>query len=345
MDIENMLKNAWLYSLLLLALSACALEPTPTTVPTLDATVLHETAAYQTTQDYLATQSQLPTSTLTPVPTATIIPTLDRTRPSYQSPTPELPCNKAAAGLPFDITIPDGTRMTPGQDFSKTWRLANVGSCTWTRQYAVIFFSGNSLDAYQTHPLLAEVLPGQMIDITIDMQAPEQEGIYQSNWILVDPQGELFGIGPNGDAPFWARIEVVSLLTATPTASPTPTSTPVVYLSGEEDLMNGNTLDLDSAALNPDDVTLADLQFDYGGAPLYVLSTLNNAEWVVYGEEVPSYEDCVAADTSGEGIAFEDVPVGTYLCYQTSEMLPGRLLIEGFDQGQLSISFLTWSVP
>jgi hypothetical protein len=135
----------------------------------------------------------------------------------------------AAAGHPIDVTIPDGTVMAPGESFSKTWRLENVGSCTWTRFYAVVFFSGNSLNAHQTNYLPAEVEPGETIDLTVDMEAPMEAGEYQSNWMLSNADGELFGIGPNGDAPFWARIIVVPSETETPT--PTNTPTPEVTLT------------------------------------------------------------------------------------------------------------------
>jgi hypothetical protein len=30
-----------------------------------------------------------------------------------------------------DVTIPDGTVMTPGNAFSKTWRVRNSGTCKW----------------------------------------------------------------------------------------------------------------------------------------------------------------------------------------------------------------------
>jgi hypothetical protein len=47
--------------------------------------------------------------------------------------------------------------------------------------------------------------------------------------MLSNADGELFGIGPNGDAPFWARIIVVPSETETPT--PTNTPTPEVTLT------------------------------------------------------------------------------------------------------------------
>lgn len=37
-----------------------------------------------------------------------------------------------------DVTIPDGTLLSPVQTFYKTWRLKNVGTCTWSG-YSVVF--------------------------------------------------------------------------------------------------------------------------------------------------------------------------------------------------------------
>jgi len=116
--------------------------------------------------------------------------------------------------------------MQPGQSFTKTWRLVNNGTCKWTRLYAVVFFSGNSMSAHQSNYLNAEVLPGQSIDVSVEFIAPSEPGTYQSNWMLQSQNGDLFGLGPNGDAPFWVRIQVVEVASPTFTQTPTPTSTP-----------------------------------------------------------------------------------------------------------------------
>ena len=31
-----------------------------------------------------------------------------------------------------DVTVPDGARYDPNAAFTKTWRLRNIGTCTWT---------------------------------------------------------------------------------------------------------------------------------------------------------------------------------------------------------------------
>lgn len=339
------MKKAFYFCILLLLLASCAPENAPVSIPTLDAEKLNETAVSLATSDYVQTQAQVvvPTQTLAPVHTWTAVATLDRTRPPVHSPTPEHICNMAAAGKPIDVTIPDGTVMLPGETFSKTWRLENVGQCTWTRQYIVTFFSGNSMDAIQSHFLSAEVEPGEVIDLTVDMKAPASSGLYQGNWMLLDPHGDLFGIGPNGDAPFWVQIEVVASTTSTPAVTPTVTQTPMVYLSGEAILVNQDQLDLDTGLINPEIVAESDLIYQQGAEPAHTFSTMNGAEWAVMGEDEPGFADCRAAEKTDNPLNYQELPMGTYVCFESSEGLPGWFLFEDFLAGQLSIRFLNWS--
>lgn len=336
-----------IFGILLLvgALSACRESEVETEIATLDATELHQTAVYRATENAAQTATALPSQTVTPISSWTPEPTIDRTRPAIQTPTSESACNQAAAGHPFDVTIPDNTILAPGESFSKTWRLENVGTCAWSRAYTVVYFSGNSLNAYQTQPLADSVAPGQAIDVTVDMVAPTKTGVYQSNWMLSDPEGNLFGIGPNGDAPFWVRIEVSDAVTSTPTITPTVTTTPVAYQEGSVTLANGDQFDLDAGALNPGDSVTADLMFTYGGDPQYLLTAANGTIWAAVGEAMPEYGDCNTADLSGNAIGFETVPAGTTICYQTSGALVGRLLIDSSSGGTLKLVYLTWSIP
>jgi hypothetical protein len=214
-----------------LSMSSCGPRVTDTT-NTPDAEGIIQTAVAQVTQDFLQTLVAFQTATmpLEPTPsgtaTPTVIPTIARSPQPELTPSQTGACNRVAAGVPFDVTIPDDTVMQPGQSFTKTWRLVNNGTCKWTRLYAVVFFSGNPMGAQQTQYLNAEVLPGQSIDVSVEFIAPFESGTYQSNWMLQSQAGELFGLGPNGDAPFWVRIQVVG--------PETPTQTPTSTLSGSE---------------------------------------------------------------------------------------------------------------
>ncbi len=210
--------------------SACLPQtPTPTELPpTPNIEQLMQTSVFEVTQAAALTQAALPTATFTPLPTATntpipmVIATIARTPTEVVTPTSEASCNRAGMGTPFDLTIPDGTQISAGETFTKTWRLVNSGSCKWTRLYKLVFYSQNPLGATYEHFLPGEVLPGQAIDLSLEFTAPLPLGSYRSNWMLQAPDGSLFGLGMNADTPFYVSIVVVEQPTATPEPSPIP---------------------------------------------------------------------------------------------------------------------------
>jgi hypothetical protein len=123
-----------------------------------------------------------------------------------------------------DLTVPDGTAFTAGQNFVKTWRLKNIGSSTWTTAYSLIFAGGEVMDGPASVPLPASVPPGGTLDISVDLVAPPKPGSYRGYWNLKTPDGKIFGLGPNANEPVWVDILVT---TDTPEApAPTVTATP-----------------------------------------------------------------------------------------------------------------------
>lgn len=188
-----------------------------------------QTAVFEVTQAAMLTQAALPSPTFTPLPTATntplptVIATIARTLTEAATATPQAACNRAGMGTPFDLTIPDGTQISAGETFTKTWRLVNSGSCKWTRLYKLVFYSQNPLGATYEHFLPGEVLPGYAIDLSVTFSAPLALGTYRSNWMLQAPDGSLFGLGMNADTPFYVSIVVVEAPTTTPTLTTTPT--------------------------------------------------------------------------------------------------------------------------
>ncbi len=139
----------------------------------------------------------VPPQVPTPVPTATPIPT----------PIPT-PCNwiKFIA----DVTVPDYTPYSPGTVFTKTWRLQNIGTCSWTAGYDLVFVSGNAMTDKISHPLPAEVRPGEMVDLSVRLTAPLSTGNFKGSWMLRNRSGELFGLGPKSDESFWVLIKVIA---------------------------------------------------------------------------------------------------------------------------------------
>jgi hypothetical protein len=144
--------------------------------------------------------------------------------PTLQPSATSIPCDKAAPGDPIDVTIPDDSEIGNGQTFTKVWRLVNIGTCTWTTDYDVVFVSGDQMGAPDVVPMPRTVTPGQSVDISVSMTAPSEPDTYQGNWRLRNAGGVLFSIGPDGQAPFWVRIEVIPI-TNTPSVTPTGSAT------------------------------------------------------------------------------------------------------------------------
>ena len=91
-----------------------------------------------------------------------------------------------------DVNIPDGTTMTPGQDFIKTWRVKNNGSCAWGAGYELIYAGyADQMDG-QFQPLDEVVQPGQETELSVQFQAPDAAGEYVSAWQMSNPAGQPF---------------------------------------------------------------------------------------------------------------------------------------------------------
>lgn len=202
------------HSLLVVALflGACNL---PSNNPA-DATA---TSAAQTVEALLSatpvatTAVPSPTSqvTLTPIPLPT------NTNTPAASATPVCP----QAQFITDVTIPDGTLMTPGQAFTKKWRIKNTGACAWSG-YSLVFDSGDSMGGPATTPI-GSVNPGQEIDLEVNLTAPNTAGNYRGYWRIVTNNNILVPIlnGHQGRS-FYVDIKVQSPNTATPTNTVAP---------------------------------------------------------------------------------------------------------------------------
>ncbi len=124
-----------------------------------------------------------------------------------------------------DVTIPDGTILTPGQDFQKTWKLQNTGSCGWSTSYRLVFVSGEAMHGASTR-VGSSVPPGSRTDVSVDLTAPGSAGTYSGTWRMQDDSGQLFGT-------FVTVVIKVRGGGATVTPGPNPTGSPeTVRISG-----------------------------------------------------------------------------------------------------------------
>jgi fibronectin type 3 domain-containing protein len=121
-------------------------------------------------------------------------------------PPPGYGCDRAR--FVADVTVPDGTIFPPGAGFTKTWRLRNVGTCTWTTSYSLVFESGEQMGGTSVN-MPWNVAPGQTVDVTVNLTAPGSPGIYRGYWRFQNSSGVRFGIGAYGTKSWWVEIRVL----------------------------------------------------------------------------------------------------------------------------------------
>ena len=197
------MKTKHIISLLFIAAALAACAPATPVVPTPDISAVRTSAAYTVVAEFTLTAAAFtptpspipPTATLEPTPLPTETPTITyATDPTMIAlGTPAALCDDYAFDIAtLDVTIPDGTVMTPGQEFVKTWRIKNTGECTWGEGYTLIFSYGEKMNG-QPAPLIAAVAPGEEVEVSVNFKAPDAIGEYTSAWQMVNPKGIPFG--------------------------------------------------------------------------------------------------------------------------------------------------------
>lgn len=224
--------------LLTLLLSACGSAAAPRRrggVPGQFATARAATLAAQPTATAAPTDTSTPTSAPTSAPTATPTGAIPMTGGFLSS---FLTCNSAT--FASDVNVPDGTVLTPGQKFTKTWKVDNVGSCSWTSQYSLKWIGGNRMGG--SNIALPQNVPSNgSADLSVALTAPSREGTYVGFWKLADQYGHVFG-----------EMLELQIVVEAPAASPSPaatsnpfatptTPTPIPSLTpGPQSMPNGN---------------------------------------------------------------------------------------------------------
>ena len=192
----------------LVSILACSRFAAPTPQPAATLNALYTSAAQ--TLEAMSTQA---VTTLTVQPSPTSILSIPTSSPivfnTFTSVPPLQPVSKCdAASFESDVTYPDGSIVSRGSPFTKIWRLKNVGTCTWTTSYGIVFVSGEKLGAPNDVSLSGSVAPGQTIDIPVNLTAPNAEGRYRGNWKLRNASGVLFGVGATSDSNFYVDVSV-----------------------------------------------------------------------------------------------------------------------------------------
>lgn len=162
---------------------------------------------YAATMQVIVAQTMAAATQNAPVPTSTLYIASPTPAPATKTPVPTAVSYCDWAAFVKDVTIPDGTLLSPGEVFTKTWRLQNRGTCTWTPDYDVVFYGGAQMSGV-TMQVPGYVAPGQYVDVAVTFTAPSAAGHYTGYWLLRNANGGLFGTGNNADETFYVDIYV-----------------------------------------------------------------------------------------------------------------------------------------
>jgi hypothetical protein len=106
-----------------------------------------------------------------------------------------------------DVTIPDNTLFQAGEEFIKTWKIRNEGTCTWGSGYTLVFGGGDQMDGALSNPIQL-VPPQETANISIRLKAPMRGGQQTGNWEFQNASGKRFGVGSGGFDYIWVQIIV-----------------------------------------------------------------------------------------------------------------------------------------
>lgn len=213
------------------------------------------TAAAQTAQARMTEMAATKPSPVPPTPTAIVTAGTATATLQLAATTPAATFPPAVSGTDrvefvADLTVPDGTIFRPGEKFTKTWRLINAGTSTWTTAYSLVFFSGEQMGGAASTPLTVQVPAGQTLDISVQLTAPSNEGKYTGYWMLRNAAGTNFGMGSNADGAFYVQINVAgAAVTGTVTASGTGTPGATASTTTGEGVVTSASIDVDTATV------------------------------------------------------------------------------------------------
>lgn len=207
-NFRNYYKQLFFLVLFVLILVGCASEEQSSVMPT----------AQTPLPSVVIITSQAPTSTIIP--------------PMY-SPTPvntSVPSLEKATFISENYS--DNSILKPGEAFTKTWEVKNIGASTWSPNYYLEIISaqdGNALSYTEKISFLRQVQPGETISLSVPLVAPQIEGEYSAFWMIKNDLGETIHVDGSN---LWVKINVGS---SGQVSSPT---------NGSEDTVNGVTFTL-----------------------------------------------------------------------------------------------------
>ncbi len=92
-----------------------------------------------------------------------------------------------------DVTIPDGTIMQPGEEFTKVWEIRNAGNVIWDNRYLKRLgaLTGLALITSKSRVKISKTLPGELVKIAVKLKAPEVATTTTAIWKMTFSNGVL----------------------------------------------------------------------------------------------------------------------------------------------------------
>lgn len=217
---KNLLRLA--LTAMLFLLGACSSSGEVLT-PTIDATLIYTQAAQTVAAQFTQTSAALtsaapsltatvtitlaPSGTFTPVVTAPVFtPPVAGTQSAFFTPTLALlPSQATPTGVlcnnsiwVADIGVQDGAVLKPSQSFAKGWLVQNTGFCDWGVGYTLVQTGGNtnfSATPFAIRYPRDTVPAGAIAEISLNMTAPKQPGLYEAHYQMFSNLSVPFGTG------------------------------------------------------------------------------------------------------------------------------------------------------
>jgi hypothetical protein len=134
-----------------------------------------------------------------------------------------------------DVSVPSGTVFLKNENFTKTWKVQNTGTCNWMYQYQLVLFSGDPYGG-KSYKIQKVVTPNDWSELSVNLTAPKNPGTYTNYWRLQDSESHMFGATlvvsfkvvaePTATATFTPTLVPTVATTSSPDPTSTPTATP-----------------------------------------------------------------------------------------------------------------------
>lgn len=93
-----------------------------------------------------------------------------------------------------DVSYGDGAAVAAGSTITKTWRVENVGTCTWTTDYKLVPVA-LGVEEVDVQPLPRPIVPGAIAELSATITVPTRTGTYTAEWLIQNERGQSFGLG------------------------------------------------------------------------------------------------------------------------------------------------------